>query len=170
MALCAEMLVLGKLAASLDEARAKLQQVLDSGAAAERFARMVAALGGPADLLQRPDSYLAKAPLCVPAPALSNGYVNACDCRAVGLTVVGLGGGRRKPSDSINYAVGLSDLVELGARVEAGQPLAMVHAQDAASAEQAVRELQAAFRIDASASSIDPTLVYQHVPATGGTK
>ena len=167
MALCAEMLVLGKLASSLAEARIKLQHALDSGAAAERFARMVAALGGPADLLQRPDSYLAKAPLLVAAPALSSGYVNACDCRAVGLTVVGLGGGRRKPLDTINYAVGLTDLVEPGARIEAGQPLAMVHAQDAASAEQAVRELQAAFSIDSSASPINPTLVYQHVPATG---
>lgn len=167
MALCAEMLVLGKLASSLAEARTKLQHALDSGAAAERFARMVAALGGPADLLQRPDNYLAKAPLLVPAPALTSGYVNACDCRAVGLTVVGLGGGRRKPSDAINYAVGLTDLVELGVRVEAGQPLAMVHAQDAASTAQAVRELQAAFCIEALARPIDPTLVYQHVAATG---
>ena len=70
MALCAEMLILGKLAANETEARAKLQAGLDSGEAAERFSRMVAALGGPADLVERPDAYLEQAPVVLPVPAL----------------------------------------------------------------------------------------------------
>jgi hypothetical protein len=71
MALCAEMLVLGKLAATETEARAKLQASLDSGSAAERFARMVVALGGPADLMENPDRHLERSPIVVPAPALA---------------------------------------------------------------------------------------------------
>jgi thymidine phosphorylase len=170
MALCAEMLILGRLAKNETEARAKLQHALDSGAAAERFARMVSALGGPLDLLQKPDTHLAKAPVTLAVLAESAGYANACDCRALGLAVVGLGGGRRKPSDAINYAVGLTDLLELGSAVEPKQPLAIVHAQDQASAEQAAREVRAAYRIEAQAQSANSVLVYRHLPCDGASQ
>ncbi len=96
MALCAEMLLLGGLAVDEASARARLQQALDSGAAAERMARMVAALGGPADLLERPAQYLEAAPLVVPVPAPRAGFTSHCDCRGLGLTVVALGGGRTR--------------------------------------------------------------------------
>ena len=158
LALCAEMLVLGGLAESEDAARFKLRAALDSGAAAERFARMVSAMGGPADLLEKPDAHLERAPLVVPVPALSAGFAGACDCRALGLAVVGLGGGRRRPSDSIDFAVGLESLVELGQPVAAGQPLALVHARSAAAAEQAVREIQAAYAISAEAPKPNPVV------------
>ncbi|HWW72605.1 MAG TPA: thymidine phosphorylase, partial [Duganella sp.] len=88
MALCAEMLVLGKLAANETEARAKLQACLDNGSAAERFARMVVALGGPADLMENPDKHLEKAPIVVPVPSLKSGYASTTDCRGIGLAVV----------------------------------------------------------------------------------
>ncbi len=149
MALCAEMLVLGKLAADEKDARTKLQAGLDSGEAAERFARMVAALGGPADLLDRPDAHLARAPIVVPVPAQHDGFVVGTDCRGLGLAVVSLGGGRRRPEDAIDFAVGLTALAELGDTIALGQPLAMVHARTQAAADQAVREVQAAYRIGA---------------------
>jgi thymidine phosphorylase len=168
LALCSEMLMLGGLAKTASEAREKLLHVLDSGQAAARFARMVSALGGPEDLLERTDNYLAKAALVVPVPALATGYVSGCDCRALGLAVVGLGGGRRKPSDTIDYSVGLTELVEVGSAVVKGQPLAMVHAANAESAAQAVRELQAAYRVTdmrGEKPSTATPLVYQHVSA-----
>ena len=158
LALCAEMLVLGGLAATEEEARVKLTAALDSGAAAERFARMVSALGGPADLLEHPDKHLEQAPFIVPAPALSAGYANVRDCRAIGLAVVALGGGRRRPSDSIDFAVGLTDLVGLGEQVAIGQPLAMVHARTEAAAQQAVREIQQAYDISAVALAGNPVI------------
>src|SRR6478672_3806016 len=79
MALCAEMLVIAGIAANHAEAHAKLQAALDSGEAAERFARMVTALGGPADLMDKPDAHLAKAPIVVPVPALESGYAYSTD-------------------------------------------------------------------------------------------
>lgn len=158
LALCAEMLVLGGLAATEEEARTKLVAVLDSGEAAERFARMVSALGGPADLLDQPDQHLEQAPFVLPAPALSAGYANVRDCRAIGLAVVALGGGRRRPTDDIDFAVGLTELVELGAQVAAGQPLAMVHARTEAAAQQAVREIQAAYEISPVALAQNPVI------------
>ncbi|MCX7292552.1 thymidine phosphorylase [Janthinobacterium sp.] len=158
LALCAEMLVLGGLAATEEEARVKLMAALDSGEAAERFSRMVSALGGPADLIENPDTHLEKAPFIVPAPAPSAGFANVRDCRGIGLAVVALGGGRRRPSDSIDFAVGLTDLVGLGEQVSVGQPLAMVHARTEAAAQQAVKEIQDAYAISAVALTANPVI------------
>jgi thymidine phosphorylase len=158
MALCAEMLVLSGINATYEEARAKLQAALDSGEAAERFARMVKALGGPADLMERPDAYLEQAPIVVPVPALASGYATATNCRALGLAVVGLGGGRVRPQDAIDFAVGLDGLIELGDKVEEGQPLAMVHARTEAAAAKAVREVQAAYEIDRTRAAAVPMI------------
>jgi thymidine phosphorylase len=162
MALCAEMLILGKLAANETEARAKLQAGLDSGEAAERFSRMVAALGGPADLVERPDAYLEKAPVVVPVPALEAGFATETDTRGLGLAVVSLGGGRRRPEDAIDFAVGLTGLAELGDAIAVGQPLAMVHARSQAAAEQAVREVQAAYKIGALKPAPNP-IIYRTI-------
>jgi thymidine phosphorylase len=162
MALCAEMLVLGGLAATDAEARAKLQLGLDSGEAAERFARMVAALGGPADLMERPDAYLEQAPVVVPVPSLHAGFATVVDCRSLGLAVVSLGGGRKRPQDAIDFAVGLTGLAELGQEVAFGEPLAMVHARTEAAAEQAVREVQAAYQVAAVKAAPNP-ITYQTI-------
>lgn len=137
MALCVEMLISGKLAADQTEARSKLQAVLDNGRAAEIFGRMVAAQGGPRDFVERYDHYLPQAVLCKPVFAEQAGIITAMDTRALGMSVVGLGGGRRQASDSIDYSVGLTDMVRLGDSVDGQRPLAVVHARDEASWQQA---------------------------------
>ncbi|WP_323142978.1 thymidine phosphorylase [Massilia phyllosphaerae] len=162
MALCAEMLVISGLAATTEEALARLQRALDSGEAAERFARMVSALGGPADLMDNPEAHLAKAPIVVPVPSLASGYAASTDCRSLGLAVVGLGGGRVRPQDPIDYAVGLTGLAELGDKVDAGQPLALVHARTQEAAERAVREVQAAYRIALDKPAAQP-MIYKTI-------
>jgi thymidine phosphorylase len=162
MALCAEMLVIAGISATAEAARAKLQAALDSGEAAERFARMVQALGGPGDLMERPNAYLEQAPIVMPVPAPASGYATATDCRSLGLAVVSLGGGRVRPQDAIDFAVGLDGLVELGDKVEAGQPLAMVHARTEAAAEKAVREVQAAYQIGAAPAAAEP-MIYRTI-------
>ncbi|SDG07906.1 thymidine phosphorylase [Paraburkholderia phenazinium] len=160
LALATQMLVLGGLAADTTDANARLNAALDSGAAAERFARMVHALGGPADLLEAPGRHLGEAPVVFTAKAPRSGYVTRIDCRALGLTVVGLGGGRRRPEDGIDYQVGLTDLVELGQYVEAGAPLARIHARDSSTAQQAARDIQAACTL-AEAPVAVPASVYE---------
>ena len=144
LALGAELLVLGGLAADADAARTRLQAALDSGAAAERFAGMVAMLGGPSDLLERPAVHLAAAPVVLPVPALRSGVLSAMATRDIGLLVVELGGGRRQSGDNIDSRVGLSQMRALGDVLGAGEPLAHVHAADRPSAERAVARLQAA--------------------------
>ncbi|KWH41324.1 thymidine phosphorylase [Burkholderia stagnalis] len=158
MALAAQLLVTGGLAGEAAQAHAMLQHALDSGAAAERFAKMVAVLGGPADLLDAPARHLARAAVTVPVPARTSGVVQRVDCRALGLVVVALGGGRTRAEDAIDYGVGLSALVELGQRVEAGEPLGFVHARDAAAAARAVDEIQRIYTLGDAGDAPPPTV------------
>lgn len=144
LALAAEMLLLGGLADDEAQARVKLQRALDSGAAAEKFAAMVTALGGPADLLERPATYLPEAPVLRPVPALRAGRLTAMRTREIGLIIVELGGGRRQAGDVIDMRVGLSGMRQLGDELQAGEPLAWVHAGSELDAERAVAALQAA--------------------------
>jgi len=143
LALGAEMLLLGGLAADTDDARRRLIAARDDGAAAERFRRMVAALGGPADLLERPETHLPRAPVRLAVDSDRRGYVARIDTRAVGMAIVALGGGRSRVEDTIDHGVGITDMVGLGERIEPGQPLAVIHARRddaAARAAVAVRE------------------------------
>jgi thymidine phosphorylase len=165
LALCAEGLVSAGLAANADEARVKLQACLDSGAAAERFARMVRLLGGPADLIERPDAYLATAPIVVDFVAPTSGVVTAFDTRALGMAVVALGGGRLRSDQEIDPAVGLSEIVELGAAVQAGQPLMRIHARTEGDAATATQRLRDAVRIEGSGAPTLPPLVWQRIGA-----
>ena len=141
IALCERLLALKGLDA---DPRAALQ----SGAAAEHFARMVAELGGPTDLLERPDAHLPKAPVTVEAHAERDGVVAAVDVRAIGLAIIDLGGGRRREDDAIDHAVGLTEIAEPGERVgPGGRPVALVHARDEDSAARAAQAVSAAFRV-----------------------
>ncbi|MGI2258026.1 thymidine phosphorylase [Shewanella sp. GXUN23E] len=143
MALCSEMLVLSGLAANEAEACRNLNRVLDNGAAAERFGRMIAGLGGPADFVESFDKYLPTAKIVRPVYADVSGYAHSMDTRGLGLAVVTLGGGRRKPGDLLDYSVGLSDVCALGDSIDMHRPLAVVHAQsedDFAAAANAVKQ------------------------------
>jgi thymidine phosphorylase len=156
LSLAASLLVQGGLADDEDTAGAAAQDALDSGAAAETFARMVAALGGPADLMERPDDHLATAP--VQRPVIADGVVTGMDCRAVGLVITGLGGNRARETDAIDPAVGLSDVAPVGTALGPDRPLAIVHARDAARAEQAERALRAAVRLGELAPTERPVV------------
>lgn len=147
MALCAEMLVNSGLATDIEQAREKLQAVLDNGKAAECFGKMVAGLGGPADFMTHYDNYLEKADLVKPVYAQTTGYAFAMDTRALGMAVVGMGGGRRVAADTIDYAVGLSDMIRLGDEANADKPLAVIHARNEAQWEEAAKAVRAAITI-----------------------
>ncbi|OUM01399.1 thymidine phosphorylase [Variovorax sp. JS1663] len=149
LALAARLLCLGGLASGMPEARTQAWRALDSGAAAERFARMVAGLGGPSDL-PRALQQLPAAPVQCDVPAPWGGVLAAADVRAIGLAIVALGGGRRRAGDRIDPRVGLARVLPLGSRVRHGEPLARVHAASQADAEAAVAALQAAVRIEAN--------------------
>src|SRR5262249_26464129 len=113
----AEMLMAGGLAKSVAEGRERMERAFGSGAAAERFARMVAALGGPHDVLERPAQHLRAADIVSEVLPTSPGHVEAVDARGIGLAVVALGGGRTRPHDRIDHAVGFTALASIGDEV-----------------------------------------------------
>ena len=156
--LAVEMLMAGKLAGSREEALTKLDKALTSGAAAEVFARMVRELGGPSDFMERSEHYLAKAEVIKPVYAEQSGIVQRIDTRAVGMSVVELGGGRLRNDASVDHSVGFTDIVEIGDSVDSQRPIAMVHARSEAAAERAAEQLRAAFTIGEGAASADTLL------------
>jgi len=158
--LCRELLALGGLEGR-DPAEA-----LSGGAAAERFAAMVTELGGPSDLMERPDAHLPIAPQVSAALPDRAGIVTKVDVRAVGLAVVALGGGRRHEAESVDHAVGLSEVAAPGERVgPADAPLAVVHARTDADADAAIAALQAAFTVGDEAPA-DPPAILERLSAS----
>lgn len=158
LALSAEMLVSGGLAADTAEATRKLQAVLDNGKAAEVFARMVAAQKGPADFIEKMDKYL-------PAPMLSKalyadkpGIVSAMDTRALGMAVVGMGGGRRQASDTLDYSVGFSEMAQLGDSADNQRPLAVIHAATESDWQEAAKAVKRAITLSETAPHPTPVI------------
>lgn len=162
LALAAEMLVSGGLAANIEDASAKARAALEDGSAAERFNRMVAELGGPADFLGDPDRHLGKAPIVSPCLAGQEGYVTGYDTRAIGLSVVALGGGRIRPGDPVDHAVGLTGLLPVGTKVGKDTPLALIHARNADQVSIAGQELRKAIRIADAAPQAGPVVLGRH--------
>ena len=140
-ALGAQMLLIGGLAADVEDALGQLDRALQSGAAAERFARMVSALGGPADLIDRPEFHLPAAPVQTQVIAPQSGWIGGMQTRNIGVLVIELGGGRRRATDSIDHSAGLSEVIGVGQRVEIGQVIARIHAADEQSAVHAGQSL-----------------------------
>jgi thymidine phosphorylase len=159
LSLGAELLALVGAERNAAAARVALQHSLASGAAAERFERMVAALGGPKDFLAAARRVLPQAPLSVAATPSRSGFVVEIDARAVGLAVVELGGGRARAADAIDPAVGLTELAGLGAEVGVNRPLAVIHARDEASATRATERLLSAYRIGDAPPTIGPAIL-----------
>jgi thymidine phosphorylase len=147
LALAAEMLLLGRLATSLPEARRVAQARLDDGGAAETFARMVAALDGPADFVERHESYLPRAGVVRPCLAERDGFIAAMETREIGITAIHLGGGRRRATDLIDPAVGFSAVRPIGSPIAIGDPIAVVHAASDADADAAIAALRRMIRI-----------------------
>ncbi len=162
VALGGEALALGGLAADAADGEARIARALESGRAAEIFGEMVAALGGPADFVERWPDRLPSAPVVTEVGAETQGIVTAIDTRAVGEIVVALGGGRRRESDRINPSVGLSEIAAVGEEVAPDLPLARVHAATSADASRAARALRKAFRIGPEAPAERP-LIFERV-------
>lgn len=163
-ALAAELLVLGGLAKDTGEGVKKCEVAMASGKAAECFARMVAGLGGPADILEKYENHLpvAKVQMAVELP--HEGYVTSMDARAIGVAIIELGGGRAAPGDAIDHAVGLTRFAQIGEKTGKGQPLAVVHAQDEAGAKAMAAKLLAAVEIGAAPPSLKPAVATRIAP------
>jgi pyrimidine-nucleoside phosphorylase len=128
-------------------AGARVEDAIASGRALEAARRWVAAQGGDARAVDEPWSVMERAPLQHVVAAPRGGHVEAVGALAVGLAAVRLGAGRSKPGEAVDHAVGIVLAARPGDVVEAGAPLATIHARDTASAEAAAADVAAAYRI-----------------------
>jgi pyrimidine-nucleoside phosphorylase len=131
-ALGAEMLCLAKVAKDAKGGRAMLEQVIANGAALAKFKEIVAAQGGDARVGDEPMMVMKPAKLNGDVRAATGGYVQSVDAMIVALAALRLGAGRVKAEDAVDHAVGFTRLVKIGERVQAGDVLAVVHANDEA--------------------------------------
>jgi thymidine phosphorylase len=149
---CEQMLLIAGLARTVAEARQRVEAALTSGRAAEVFARMIAALGGPVDFLERAQIHLPAAPVTMPVFADLEGYLASVDLRAVGNEIIVLGGGRSKADDRLDLSVGFTGIMPVGTRVDRQTPLCMVHA----ASREAARRAAAAYRGACTVSAEKP--------------
>ena len=127
--LAVNLLVSAKLYKTKNEAAANVEKAIKSGAALEKFAQMVRALGGASDFIEKPEKYLPQAKIVRPVFAKKEGFVEEMDIREIGMLLVGLKGGRTHPDQKLDYATGLSAFCHIGDKLDAKTPLAFVHAQ-----------------------------------------
>jgi len=160
LALAAEVLAL----TGRTDALAAVTRALDTGTALEHFSKMVALLGGPTDFVARMDAHLSPAPIVRDIFAPEAGTITAIDTRGVGMAVVAMGGGRRLPTDSIDFAVGFDQLLGLGQKVNVHLPIARVHLRDENMAADVTNRLLAAYTISDGEAPHHP-LIADHIGA-----
>ena len=157
-ALATAMLVNTKLASDEQDAHKKIDKVLSTGLAAEVFDRMVAALGGPKNFVEKPWDSMSKANVIMEVKASQHGYIAQMDTRAVGMSVVGLGGGRTAPTQQVDHTVGFDRILPLGVQVNRGEVIARVHAKDEDSANRAIEQFNNALSYSEESPELPPVI------------
>ncbi len=144
--LSSEMVRMAKPSESLDTIKKRLQGYLTSGAAFERFCQIVDAQSGDVSFLEQPEKFK-KAGLTEAVLAPKSGYISEIDVRKLGMAVVELGGGRKLVDDAIDYSVGLTGLSRAGKKINAGDELAVIHANDQSRLKIATEMVTGAYNI-----------------------
>jgi len=155
-------LVCSGLAKDVESGADMIAKTLADGRAAEKFGLMVGAMGGPVRFVEDWRRFLPEATVIREMLAPNAGYISAIDGQAIGLVVVGLGGGRQVESDKIDLSVGLSEVLPLGARVEKGQPMLRIHAAREAQADIVEAQLREVIKINVNAPDV-PALIRQRI-------
>ena len=161
---CAEALIVSKLSSNLEEAKLKVKEVLANGKAAEVFAKMVAGLGGDANILEKPETKLPQAKYIKPIYPKEAGIITSMNTRWFGLAVVHLGGGRLYLSQKLDYSAGFSNIAEVGETVDNNRPLAFVHAETEEACEMAVQHIRGAVNVGSEKPNLNK-VIYQKITA-----
>lgn len=157
LALSAEMLVMAGTVKDVAAAREMLQKKLASGEALKKFHEMVAAHGG--DLKEM----LPVAKHKKDVVATAAGHVHGIECDQIGYAVIALGGGRKIASDKVDFGVGFEHPKKIGDRVEKGEPLMVMHYNDAGRAAEAERMVQQAYDIRPNPVVERPKLITERI-------
>ncbi|OFG97686.1 pyrimidine-nucleoside phosphorylase [Listeria monocytogenes] len=157
LVLGSQMVVLAKQAETLDEARAKLIEVIENGAALEKFKTFLSNQGGDASIVDHPEK-LPQAKYQIEVPVKSSGFVSQIVADEIGIAAMILGAGRATKEDEINLAVGLMLRKKVGDAVKEGESLVTIFAdqEDVESVKAKIYE-----NIQISDHATAPTLVHK---------
>jgi thymidine phosphorylase len=158
--LASAMLVNSGLALNNHDALDKIKIALNSGKAAEIFAKMIAALGGPTNFIEKPWDAMSKANVITEIKATQHGYLAQMDTRAIGMSIVGLGGGRTFPGQAVDHTVGFDRILPLGLQVNRGEVIARIHAKDEDSAKAAIEQFNHAITYAEEAVELTPVIYF----------
>ncbi len=132
---------------SKEEALKKIDTVISNGVAAEKFEKMVAALGGASNILSSYKDQLEinafKKDMCIK----QSGYVQKIKTRDLGLILIELGGGRKQVTDKINFNVGYDNVLSVGDRVDSSTPLLTVYCHSDKDFENVGKKIEECFLI-----------------------
>ncbi|MFD2166666.1 thymidine phosphorylase [Thalassotalea euphylliae] len=156
--LAQSMLVNTGVAKDNDEALAKINQALDSGAAAELFSKMIHIMGGPSNILNSPWDVMEKANTVQDIVAPHDGYISSMDTRAIGMTIVSMGGGRSGSGQDIDHSVGLDAVKPVGTQVSKGDVIARIHASSAEQAKEGTNGYISALKFSEKAPETVPEI------------
>ena len=151
VSLGAEILKAQKIYNNISQATNELERNLNSGAALKKFSEMISLMGGPINFGQDFNRYLPEATAVIEVFAPEAGYLAQWDGRSLGNIVVKLGGGRLVETDQVDHAVGFSEIASIGTKLSKGSPILKIHATRIDHAEEAKRQVLAAFRLSDSA-------------------
>lgn len=132
----AQMLLVGQRARDLETGRRMAEKAIADGSAFEKFRVLVQAQGGDVSFVDEPEK-LPQAKLVEMVKSPRSGWLSEVDARTIGEASVALGAGRAKKSDAVDHAVGFVIQHKVGDRVEEGEPLFAVHANDPKKADAA---------------------------------
>ena len=137
----ARMLILGGAAETVEEAKQKLNDALESGRGLETLRKMIIAQGGDGSCCDDVAN-LPQAQVILPVPALQDGFIHHMDTVALGNTAQAMGAGRRTKEDVIDPSVGFVLHKRIGEAIAAGESIATVYAKDQESADVAIAAIQ----------------------------
>ncbi len=132
---------------NLEENREKILENIGNKKAYAKFLELVKNQGGQVEYIENLDLF-EKAKITIPIHAKQAGYIHKLDAKKIGEASVKLGAGRIKKEDSIDYSVGFYLEKKIGDKVEIGDILAYVYANDEDNANSVIEDVQDAYIIN----------------------
>ena len=129
------------------DAYKKIDEVISSGYAAEKFEKMIAALGGPKNILSSYEKDLSNNSVCKDIYADQTGWIEKIHTRELGLILIEIGGGRKQVTDKINYSVGYDNVLSIGDKIDSTKPLLSLHTSNKDDYEKLEQKIKNCFVI-----------------------
>jgi len=145
--LCAQMLMLANVDASIEAARKRLEKVLKSGEALECLRTNIEAQGGDPRVCDDPGRFLPLVSETVKVESPRSGFITKVDTTEIGHAIAAIGGGRVRIEDTVDPTVGFTSELKVGDQVRAGEAIGTVYCADDVAATEAARRIQAAYHI-----------------------